>query len=82
MNTCGSCKHWGDEKDADEAFRACRAVIHDENYAADKEALTNRHMPQAKEFQKSHVAVVQDGSGYAAWLRCREDFGCVLWESA
>lgn len=31
MGTCGTCKHWGKENDAGEAFRPCRAVIHDKS---------------------------------------------------
>jgi hypothetical protein len=31
---------------------------------------------------RQELAVVQDGSGYHAALKCRADFGCVLFEAA
>jgi hypothetical protein len=29
---------------------------------------------------RKHLAVVQDGSGFYAALKTREDFGCVMWK--
>ncbi len=83
---CGDCKHWGTERDvADgETFRTCVSVVHD------KRGLVNTKDEQWEDdhedreerdaFRATHKAVVQDGSGFRAALRCREDFGCVDFE--
>ncbi len=87
METCESCAFWGDAKDAQnkETFRQCNAMFHDvgSNCGGDG----RRPEPDPIRFPelnaewheaRSHKAVVQDGSGYFAALKCRSDFGCVL----
>jgi hypothetical protein len=88
---CGSCRYWGKLDDEDNGrFRQCRAVIHDKNSAIALEEwddpLEERDwLPEAKRqeliaLRNMSKAVVKDGSGYFAALKCREDFGCILWE--
>jgi hypothetical protein len=81
MKLCGTCKFWGNDEDATEQFRWCRAVVHDqENYADpdDDEWCGADELAEKIAFRKTHKAIVLDGSGFKAALRCREDFGCVL----
>lgn len=76
VNLCGTCKHWGDEKDMKERFRQCRGVVHDVDFVAD----ARRPDESQQQFLDKNKAVTQDASAYMAALRCREDFGCVLHE--
>ena len=72
MNTCGTCRFWGDRGDRHEMrqrFRRCLAVEHiGDEYDEREKAVTDR----------AHVI---DGSGYYAALKCAADFGCVLHET-
>ncbi len=83
---CGNCKHWGNEHETDAKFRSCRGIAHDkeklvnedqDEYYAEHES--EHHRAQVV-FRGNHIAVTQDGSGYYAALKCREDFGCELFE--
>jgi hypothetical protein len=84
VNTCGQCKFWGSPKDNTETFKQCMAVIHDDRCLTDGNYDTDAWMSEdailERDKIRTHAAVVQDGSGYRAALRCREDFGCVLFE--
>jgi hypothetical protein len=97
VNTCGSCAHWGDKNkpDEDPMFRACQAVVHDKEWATGKDGHQNQAEEDDFDFERDvaadikaeikavrkHLAVVQDGSGFYAALKVREDFGCVLWKA-
>lgn len=86
--TCGTCKYWGNSESKTQ-FRACQKIIHDADYNAGnsrlsdeayEEDLDSRRPDQREEekaFRAEHNAVVMDGSGYHAALKCRQDFGCV-----
>ena len=87
MNRCGECRHWGCSSDQLEIFRSCQAVPHGtysvygstrqediESAMYDDEELASR------EQMSSAKALACDASGYAACLRTREDFGCVLFQ--
>lgn len=89
MSNCGTCKHWGDSKDVGEPYRKCTAVIHDKSsytgtfgdeFLGD-EPIDDWERTKREEILaiRKHCAVVVDGSGYFAALKCREDFGCVLY---
>lgn len=75
MNTCGTCKHWGAGRNEheyagasvsrDDEFKPCGAIIQEDYY--DEKKIAGKR------------AFVQDGSGYYAAIKVREDFGCVLW---
>ncbi len=87
MSACGGCKYWGDKKDTGEEFRKCVAVIHDERSYAntdiyddpDDEEWIDEEIRAEIKAVRAHRAVVVDGSGYYAALKCKADFGCVLW---
>jgi hypothetical protein len=85
MNLCGTCKFWGTNEDEKETFRECQGIIHDSGEDANvnlDQARKHGWKPETIErifiFQSNNKAVTQDGSGYMAPLKCREDFGCVL----
>jgi hypothetical protein len=71
-------------------YRPCGAVLFDDRYRAnqryDKKEFIEEYEDLTPELQaeidavRKHKAVTQDGSGYHAALKTREDFGCVLWE--
>lgn len=69
-------------------WRQCGRFIHDDNGYCKPEAEirleedwdANWDQRQLKHPVRMELAVVQDGSGYFAALKCREDFGCVLFE--
>lgn len=78
--------------DDDEEFRPCGAIVHDiDNRARHSMESVEKGLhesfdgvvPEALLAEiraiRAHKAVVQDGSGYYATLRTRNDFGCVLW---
>ena len=50
-------------------WQTCVRIIHGNDYN-----------PQTDAALPDQVAVVVDGSGYAARLAVKPDFGCVLWE--
>lgn len=72
---CGDCKHWKtgltsydeDYEDVESEFGECGAVAH----GGEDHDLRNTD---------PRLALAIDGSGYRAALRCRSDFGCVLFE--
>ena len=88
MNTCGTCRYWGKLKDFDFAgiiHRPCTRIIHDSDYDAtpvvcewdeDEVDEGNKRIDKVR----NEPALTQDGSGYHAALRTRDDFGCTLWE--
>lgn len=83
--TCGSCRHWGRPENDSGVFRSCTAVIHDKKSVTEQDD-EFESWPWLDEEEKAeiravrrHLAVVRDGSGYAAALKCRADFGCRLW---
>lgn len=66
---------WGDDKDAGQRFRKCRAIAHgvvkfDDDY---NEILVDNDTKEQIE-----AAYVEDGSGYYAALKTAEDFGCSM----
>ncbi len=87
---CGDCKHWGLEKEAGMKFRSCTAVVHDKDDATGEEDYSvpveerDYYKPERRQklilLRESARAVVKDASGYFAALKCRESFGCVLFE--
>lgn len=92
---CGDCRYWGDPLESG-AFRSCGAIVHDRrnrtdtNEWSDAETLLqdfDRADPHEVEevakikAMREHKAVIWDRSGYFAALKCREDFGCVLFQA-
>lgn len=92
METCGTCRFWGDEKDKGYRFRRCLGVYSCERFSGpgDGERLESFLHPDGDERwdREEMTEVVKqraytiDGSGYYNALKCREDFGCVLWQSS
>lgn len=88
-NLCGNCKFWGKEKDVGE-FRQCQAIIHDKKSLAynhwqwededEFEFDTPEEKQKKLDFRAVNKAIVEDGSGYYAAIKTKEDFGCVLFE--
>ena len=83
MNTCGTCKFWGDAPDRcdprgpkGEEFRPCKRIKMQE---IDMEAESDAEWHGVISNPCSAVAV--DGSGYYAAIKCRSDFGCVEWRT-
>lgn len=82
---CGTCRHWGDEKDAGRTFRKCMGVFSckgvkgpdDEDYV---EGHLDHWEPGEVAIVRAQKAYTVDGSGYYNALKCKEDFGCVLWD--
>jgi hypothetical protein len=73
MNTCGTCRFWGllpsgasYHDEPSHGFKTCGAVEHESAWDGEKLDRIKAH--------------VEDGSDYWAALRCKKDFGCVLWE--
>lgn len=86
MKTCGTCEHWGghNPRKYEEQFRhhRCHRVEHDCNRDATADSWLPGDPEEDREAAKRRAsvedsAVVQDGSGYYAALKTREDFGCV-----
>jgi hypothetical protein len=82
---CGNCRHWGEdeEREDNETHRTCCAVPH-----ADRGTQTQYLDPKRYKGDEDYIdgilsspACVTDGSGYAAALMTREEFGCTLWEA-
>lgn len=84
MSRCETCRFWsragegwrvshGDEtndwKDIRSQHRLCAQVIHANAGDYDRSTI------------ETALAIVTDGSGYAAALRTLPTFGCVLWEA-
>jgi hypothetical protein len=88
FNRCGNCKFWGSSCDGNETYRQCLAVIHDKRSFTSSLFDWDAENPDHDDIEttdgirdaRSKKAVVKDGSGYFAALRCRSDFGCVLFE--
>jgi hypothetical protein len=78
MNTCGTCKYfgdtqelsyWDDEKDefiVNNRFRACQLLKHLNGSDGEK-------------VHAADIAGVKDGSGYHAVFCVSEEFGCNQW---
>ena len=94
MKTCGTCAYWGvgntqRDREEDTIYRPCGAVVHDEHSYArprydgphEDDELYGRPAEEEIAAIRKHLAVVQDGSGFYAALKVREDFGCVLWKA-
>ncbi len=82
---CGYCKYWGNEKDKDELFRQRMKIYHGEKYGVDNdnndpEFISNETLEFNRKIIANNMAVTQDGSGYMAVLRAKQDFGCILGE--
>lgn len=84
MNTCSTCKHWGDEKVAEDRFYGhqiedwkadgisfCGRILHTNEYRGDADGLQDH---------PDELAGVEDAEAYNAYLLTRAAFGCVLWE--
>ena len=84
MNTCGTCKHWGeDDFPYFAGLKPCLAVIHDVKVPKVEDADEVCVDGLGACYVAKHgtpKAVVSDGSGYFAALKTTECFGCVLWE--
>ena len=79
--TCGSCKYWGSEFDANNEYRQCRRLRTDEGVAAwtDAEAAENaRDWDEPLSPLRQEIALLAVCCGS---LRTRAAFGCVLHES-
>lgn len=61
-------------------FRQCMGIEHDSDNQIDEDMDCESNMTERAAFRASHLAVAQDGSGYLAALKCREDFGCLLFK--
>lgn len=68
MNTCGTCKHFGQPVDSEHyvpsGYHICRLVERFDSYDT---------------AQPSAAAGVVDASGYFAALCVKEEFGCNQW---
>ena len=84
---CGTCRFWGKEKEGTNTHRSCRRIIHDEEDYTDEELYEDEDFKELDPVTIADIrairrekAVTKDGSGYYAAIKCRDDFGCVLWE--
>ncbi len=75
---CGTCKHWGNTKDAGGRFRDCQRIQHDS--AAESLYEERQRIVLDDESVFDEPAVTMDGSNYWAVLRTKPDFSCSLWE--
>ncbi len=83
-NRCGDCKYWGvrphrpEEREIEGTHRVCGGVpgpgVNGAPYYNDR-----GESPENPESRP--IAYVLDASDYHAVLRCREDFGCTLFEA-
>lgn len=81
---CGNCRFWGAEDDNTGTYRQCEAILCDE-YGHAGTKVESWMQPKDLELHKkinAQKAVAVDASGFWAALRTRDDFGCVLWQSA
>lgn len=67
MNKCMKCKYMAAPRFNGEKSTCTRIIHGNEDMAAEERS-------------RGELAVVVDGSGYAARLLVSGDFGCVLWE--
>ena len=78
MNTCETCKHWGEFGYQLHEVRECEAVpMLWESFEWTKDY--NGRVLKAGFENKQ--AFVQDGSDYSAALYTKKDFGCNQWEA-
>lgn len=88
MNTCGTCRYWGDDDDKGHRFRKCLGVYSCQEFSGpgDAERVQRKidnpdhidwHNTELTQVVKERAYTI-DGSGYYNALKCREDFGCVL----
>jgi hypothetical protein len=73
VKTCETCRFWSMSPKDENGFdvgvhRLCAAVIHGNHWNAEDGTVARS------------LAVVTDGSGYAAALRTQANFGCVMHE--
>lgn len=86
MSHCGTCKFWGNAGDT-HRWRQCQAIIHDDrnltesfNRVEEWDWLEEDQRQELIQVRDAAKAVCQDGSGYFAAVKCREAFGCVLYQ--
>jgi hypothetical protein len=82
VSTCGTCKHWekGDYFDDEKYWGECHRIRQyrgGDNPVAFYDPDTGRQM-----FDPDEVVSAQDGSAYFAAIRCKAQFGCILYEEA
>jgi hypothetical protein len=74
MNTCGTCKHRGEElEEFDDDYKPISVGY----FMCDRMKLRDQHDDRSK----GQGAFVIDGSGYFAALCVEDDFGCNKWEA-
>lgn len=87
---CGNCQHWGDPNEGE--FRECQGINFDKYQWSNEEEFqeikeytldspTQKEIEtfeKATEFRENNLAIIQDGSGYRACLKTKEDFACSL----
>lgn len=83
---CGTCKHWGRPEDAGKTYRVCISTVHigdeyDEGSISNDEVRRYNGDTERQQGVRLNRRYVVDGSGYYGALKCREDFGCVAWDS-
>jgi hypothetical protein len=74
VKNCGTCRFMAAKRDWD-THRVCARIIHGNSSELDENGV------EAEERSANELAVVTDGSGYAAVLRVLPEFGCVLHET-
>ena len=75
MNKCGDCAYWSENAESN-PFGFCGYAIHSNG---DEYGYGHPSDANKKELAETK-AHVEDGSGYAAALITRDDFGCSEWE--
>lgn len=76
MNTCGTCKHFGEPVDA---MRDWETGDDDPPPSDYHECLLLKHLNKTRPLETSLPAGVVDGSGYYAAFCVKEEFGCNQW---
>ena len=84
MSNCGTCKHWEAVAYPPDLADEDGRIIYDETNDWESTPVPGKWgwCKRVAEFGPtlSDKFYVKDGSGYAASLNCREDFGCVEFE--
>lgn len=84
MKNCKSCRFFAAPRGKSERFGSCVKIIHgngDGNWRGSDGMPTDEELSAAKWVDpEKELAYVVDGSGYAARLKVKPDFGCVLHE--
>ena len=82
---CGSCAHWV-PPERREKYGHCGVAVNSGDIGDDKSQLCPDHQESRWEWDECDECVsligplvASDASDYHAWIRCAEDFGCVLW---